>query len=53
MANIAVQERKTPVISMVPISVREQVEQIAQRERVSVSEVGRRAIQEYLQKQSR
>jgi hypothetical protein len=52
MANAnVVQERKTQVISIVPLSVREQVDKLARREQVSVSEIGRRALSEYVQKQ--
>jgi post-segregation antitoxin (ccd killing protein) len=52
MANAnAVSERKTQVISLVPVSVREQVDKLARRNGVSVSEIGRRALSEYVEKQ--
>jgi hypothetical protein len=51
---IPAEQRKTaPVIAMVPSGLREQVEQIARREQVSISEVGRRALSEYVEKQSK
>lgn len=47
---VAPQDRKqAPVISMVPNRIREQVEQIAERDGVSLSEIGRRAIEAYVQ----
>ena len=46
---VAVQDRKTaPVISMVPPKLREQVERLAEKGSVSISEIGRRALQEYV-----
>ena len=39
-----------PVISMVPISVRNLVDQLAQQEQVSRSEIGRRAIESYVER---
>jgi ribbon-helix-helix CopG family protein len=47
---IPMHERKTQVISMVPVSVREQLDRLAYRERVSVSEHVRRALSEYVGK---
>lgn len=41
---------KTPVITMVPLRVREQMEELAHRGKVSLSEIGRRALQEYVEK---
>ena len=46
---IAVQERKTaPVITMLPLHVREQVERLAEKEHVSLSEIARRAVLEFV-----
>lgn len=50
---VPVQERKTaPVITMLPLHVREQVERIAERERVSLSEIARRAVLRYVDQQT-
>lgn len=47
------QRNATTVLSMVSLRVREQVERIARRDRISISEVGRLAITAYIeQKQS-
>jgi len=40
-----------PVISMVPLAVRDRVDQLARQERVSRSEIGRRAITTYVERQ--
>jgi predicted transcriptional regulator len=49
---LPMQERKTALILfMVPPRVREQVDELAHRERTSVSEIGRRAIAEFIEKQ--
>lgn len=44
-------ERMIPVITLLPAPVRAKVEAIAARERVSLSEVTRRAVVEYVQAQ--
>lgn len=50
---VPVQERKTaPVITMLPLHVREQVERLAERERVSLSEIARRAVTSYVEQQA-
>lgn len=41
---------KTPVITMVPLRVREQMEKLARQGKVSLSEIGRRALKEYVEK---
>jgi metal-responsive CopG/Arc/MetJ family transcriptional regulator len=40
-----------PVITMVPLSVRNQVDQLAQQANVSRSEIGRRALQQYVERE--
>lgn len=47
---VTVQDRKTaPVlITMLPQRIRDQVERLAERERVSLSEIGRRAVTQYV-----
>jgi hypothetical protein len=42
---------KTPVITQVPLRVREQMERMARQGKVSLSEIGRRALTEYVEKQ--
>lgn len=51
---IAQQDRKTsPVlITMLPLAVSKQVERMAKQEAVSKSEIGRRAITQYFEKES-
>lgn len=50
---VAVEDRKTaPVITMLPLRVREQVERLAERERVSLSEIARRAVTRYVEQQA-
>jgi hypothetical protein len=49
---VPLEERlKTPVISMVPLIVREQLEDLARADKVSLSEIGRRALQAFVEKQ--
>jgi hypothetical protein len=44
-------ERNTqPIMSMVPLSLREQVEKLARQSRVSMSEIGRQALTEFVEK---
>ena len=45
----AQEAKRAPVQVMVTEAVREQVEQIARREDVSLSEIGRRAIEKYVE----
>ena len=42
---------KTPVITQVPLRVRELMEKMARQGNVSLSEIGRRALTEYVDKQ--
>lgn len=49
---VAAKDRNTaPVMSMVPVHVREQLDQIAEREKISVSSIGRNLLTKYVQKQ--
>lgn len=49
--NIPVGERNTqPIMAMVPLKVRAEVEKLARREQVSMSEIGRRALTEFVGK---
>lgn len=41
---------KTPVITMVPLRMRERMDELARRRKVSLSEIGRRALEEYVDK---
>ncbi len=41
----------TPVITTVPVPLRKQLEALARTEKISLSEIGRRALQEYVEKQ--
>jgi hypothetical protein len=41
---------KTPVITMVPLRLRDEMEKMARRGKVSLSEIGRRALTEYVEK---
>ncbi|MDP9178631.1 MAG: hypothetical protein M3O61_13195 [Gemmatimonadota bacterium] len=43
---------KTPVITQVPLRVREQMEKMARQRKVSLSEIGRRALQAYVEKEA-
>jgi hypothetical protein len=46
---VAQQDRKTsPVITMLPLRLREQLEELARRRNVSLSEIGRQAITQYV-----
>ena len=45
------QRLKTPMVTTVPVPLRQQLERLAQKERVSLSELGRRALQDYVEKQ--
>ena len=45
------QRKLAPVTAMLPLRLREQVAQLAAKHSVSASEIGRRAIQEYVRKQ--
>jgi hypothetical protein len=42
---------KTPIITQVPLRVREQMERMARQGKVSLSEIGRRALQAYVEKE--
>lgn len=47
---VPAQERRTAtVIAMVPLRIREAVERIARRERVSLSEIARRAVTQFVE----
>jgi hypothetical protein len=51
---LGTQDRKlAPVITMLPLKVREQIESIAARDKVSLSEVGRRAFEQYVRNSPR
>ncbi len=51
---IPVEDRRTaPVIAMVPQTVRAQVERLADQARVSISEIGRRALVAYVRRADR
>lgn len=46
-------DRKTvPLIVMVPVRVREAVEELARTKRVSLSEIGRQAFTQYVEKKA-
>jgi len=50
---IPIAERmKTPVITTVSIPLREQLEELARVGKVSLSEIGRRALTEYVERQA-
>jgi len=46
---VVAEDRKTaPLITMLPLRVREQVEELARQRKVSLSEIGRRAFTQYV-----
>jgi len=47
----AAEQNLAQVTALVPISVRESVDALAHRERVSRSEIGRRAVLDYVKRQ--
>ena len=50
---VKAQDRKTaPVITMLPLKVREQVERLAEKDKVSLSEIARRAVTQYIETRS-
>lgn len=49
---VAIEHRKqAAIIAMLPLRIREQVERLADRERVSLSEIARRAVTHYVEQQ--
>ena len=47
------EQKIAPVISMLPVKLRQAVDKLAEQGKVSRSEIGRRAIEQYVERKTR